>query len=268
MSINWDLIGEFITGSMGSGSFNITAITNNSPPYIVSNFGVGSQITYGSNSYEVELINPGGYLDNDNKMDPFNINITFTSGGLAFREILTPSNEYNFHYINSLNSMTNTLGDIDAPITVLTACFLQGTKILTENGYKPIEDLKKDDLIVSTTEKILKKITLIVQSPVTLNSMPFIIPQDNEQIIEDIFISQGHSFFFNKRWGGASDHGFSQASMEDLLKNNFDVTLCEDKKTFKKILYYNIKLEGDRKINTIYANTQKIEFESFNNGLN
>jgi hypothetical protein len=87
----------------------------------------------------------------------------------------------------------------DSPATQ-PSCFLSTSKILTPTGYKPVSQLKKDDLVTSLFGDVPVKRVLKsrVSNPPKENS-PFLVPKDffgPDVPSEDLWLSGWHRIFF------------------------------------------------------------------------
>jgi len=112
-------------------------------------------------TYQISFINPSG----GNIITPGSSTFSTTTFATTTRNLsLTPgtfsasSNAVNGTYPITLNLAINIGGGIYDPVPSATAtanitvrnplpCFKEGTKILTDQGYKTIEDLQKGDLV-------------------------------------------------------------------------------------------------------------------------
>jgi Hint domain len=103
-------------------------------------------------------------------------------------------------FANTINNVNKTLPDIfinsntslDIVAASTIACLLEGTEILTPNGYKLIESLNIGDEIVTHDGRIKPIIsTYIFQT--TNNIKPYKIPKGEYGCIKDLYLSRGHS---------------------------------------------------------------------------
>ena len=124
-------------------------------------------------------------------------------------------------------------------------CFVEGTRVLTQNGYKPIEKLLQKDLIVTsdarTVDYVLKKIPL----PVTdKTSAPYLIqagafgankpsmdiclsPTHKIQLRKGVWISPERAALTNpkvKQYGVGEPVNYWHIACDDYLKDNL---ICE-----------------------------------------
>ena len=74
------------------------------------------------------------------------------------------------------------------------ACFMKGTKILTINGYKLVENITLQDKLICKKGSILLiknlKVSIVKSS---IKTYPYLIPKGKYQAIEDLYISRNHS---------------------------------------------------------------------------
>jgi hypothetical protein len=148
----------------GSGGFTITTPATNVPGIIITT----SNGSTSSSTFTITSQNIVGHVYS-------NTSVTFTSTGNV-----------------SLNSDTCPL----PPIT----CFKEGTKILTNKGYKPIEELRKGDL-VKTLNHDYKPIYMIGKSDIYHVALQERIKdqlykcsqKDYHELFEPLIISGSHS---------------------------------------------------------------------------
>ena len=125
------------------GSPSNYTITYNSNSGI-STYGDYTWIASSSNNY-VQKINSSG-----------NVIQTINIGGVSQIGPYGISTDSNYAW--AVNSTTNTLYQIY--ITSPPPCFKEGTKILTDQGYKAIEDLRKGDLVKTLNHNYLPVVIL------------------------------------------------------------------------------------------------------------
>jgi hypothetical protein len=96
---------------------------------------------------------------------------------------------------------TNDTGDIVHTITVVSAsplpCFLEGTRVLTPDGYKRIEEFEPGDRVITADGRIvLAELKETKVKETTKDNAPYIIPRNLfKQGIpsEDVYISPNHA---------------------------------------------------------------------------
>ena len=162
------------------------------------------------------------------------------------------------------------------------ACFMKGTKILTINGYKLVENITLQDKLICNNGSILPIENLkksIVKSSTKTN--PYLIPKGKYNAIEDLYVSKNHSIYIKgffvpvKKIKGLKQVILEQEFIEyyHIITNNifsdiiiangvevetyFDINKLTFK-TFKKYnkLYYNHL--GIRKVDNYDTNLNEI----------
>jgi hypothetical protein len=109
----------------------------------------------------------------------------------------------------------------------LTTCFKKGSKILTNKGYKLVEDLRKGDLIKTLKNEYLP-IVLIGKSFIynsgnknRLKDKLYIYSKNNyPELFEDLVVTGGHSILVDK---------LSESQVNESFKYRKKVTLTEGK---------------------------------------
>ena len=121
-------------------------------------------------------------------------------------------------------------------------CFVAGTKVLTENGYKNIEDIKIGDMVYSynldNNEKELKKVTRTIKS---YTEETYIVTINGKKIE----MSPRHQIYIiDKGWVRAYDLkvGDKMLSSE---KKQIDITNIEHKEYKDGINTYNLTIDGN-----------------------
>ena len=119
----------------------------NLSPGTLANFGISSLSTLPnvSTSYEAVLLN----IDNVNGLNQQNVTGTFSNNGKSYSWTLTyvpASTQNTFGNIVSISGINYISYDLTITPTSFP-CFKEGSKILTDKGYKPIEQLRKGDLV-------------------------------------------------------------------------------------------------------------------------
>jgi hypothetical protein len=170
-------------------------------------------------------------------------------------------------------TVTNGLAQLSEYFTnVVMTCFLEGTKILTNNGYKKIEDLEKGDL-VKTSLNDYKKVEMIgsknIWNPALEDRVrdQLYVYRKAGEVFEDLVLTGCHSVLVDNF---ASEE--EKEKTKELLGANYvtekkyRLPACLDKKSKvyeKEGLHtiYNLALENDNYYNNygIYANGLLVE---------
>lgn len=197
-------------------------------------------------SQPVDLLPPGSFLNNDNILSNTSNSPYFSINGFAFSSLFV---NYNIRNVEGSEGIIISIGTGE-PIpfvseTLFLACLLSGTKILTNNGFKLIDDLKEGESIKSENkEYIIQRI--ITTSISDKKDFPYLVPKGtilgSGKCIEDLYISRGHSIKIKKSFHFPKKLGFKQ--IDDIGSRN--------------PLYYHIelfKMPGEtRRTNTLNAN--------------
>jgi hypothetical protein len=123
-------------------------------------------------------------------------------------------------------------------------CFLKGTKILTINGEKNIEYLKKDDILISYNGKKikLKNIYTFICKDKNKFTLPYKIPKNtliNDNLCnKDLYLSPLHAILFEKNNFTAVEN----LSFKQIHSSNID-----------SLIYYHLVLPNYY-TDTIFAN--------------
>lgn len=227
-----------------------------------------------------DLIDNGSINLGSENNYPFNDPISLTANpGLQIyigTDIL--SNDLNLLTINSLSEIDSNY--IDMPISLISIiqteypCFKDGTKILTENGYMPIENLKIGDMI-KTIKHGYVPISLIGKSQIYNRGLDRRIPdqlylcnQDNyPEIFEDLIITGAHSILVNN-FINEKQRNKTRDINKDLYitDNKYRLPACvDDRAVVYNIkgnhMIYHIALENDNYYGNygIYANGLLVE---------
>lgn len=131
--------------------------------------------------------------------------VTLTSGTTSFAVL--PS-----FGINGVTTGTTYITAVENAIN----CILKGTKILTQCGYKLVEDLVEDDNLITSDSRIIK-IIRIKHSYVIPNqeTNPFLIKKGEYSAIEDLYISKGHAIFHCDEFIYPNELGIIQIKNKD-----------------------------------------------------
>ena len=227
------------------GSWNISAVTNMIS--MLNNSGITTD-TFDSilNGWAINYATP--------------VSITLGAAGLTYTE-------GNLGYI----TLTLTYGwTIQAEPT----CFKEGTKILTIDGYQPIETLKIGDLIM-TLEGECRPIIIVGKSTIThqaskdriKNQFYIYKKENNNELIEDLIITGGHSIlvddFKNTYEENKNSDYFGGENLA--IYNKYRLLACvdEDAEVYDipgRYTIYHIALDGKEDIPYgIFANGLLVE---------
>lgn len=114
-------------------------------------------------------------------------------------------------------------------------CFLPGTKIQTSNGYKPIENITENDLVLSYNESSKK----LVYSKVTKT---FQHDVDEYLIINDkIKVTPNHPLYINGKWTEAGSLKIGDYLMDE---NKNQVKVLSIKNVKEPVKVYNLEINN------------------------
>jgi hypothetical protein len=212
-----------------------------------------------------------------NNIDPSTVLSTITGGGnttYAFLNVLFDTGGVNTLTIT--DTTTDTVVDDQITITITLTCFLQGTTILTDHGYVPIEHLKKGDF-VSTYLHGFVPIELIGKKNINHISCPERIPEQlytcsSEQFPElhdDLVITGCHSILVDDFKEGQREKTSDLLGKIYVTDNKYRLPACVDDRThvYKHpgtYTIYHIALEHSSyyKNYGVYANGLLVETSS------
>lgn len=105
---------------------------------------------------------------------------------------------YYYFIMPSFDFAVNSLANLNTIIADALACVCRNTKILTQNGYILIQDLKIGDIVVThdnrhTKIKDIKCFYFIPEK----TALPRIIRKGNYGAIEDLYMSQYHAILID-----------------------------------------------------------------------
>lgn len=143
--------------------------------------------------------------------------------------------------------------------TYSTPCFVKGTMVLTNNGYKPIEDVEVGDMVLTHTNEY-KKATEIMQHPT--NDLVKI----NAMMLDELVCTGNHPFYVRKkvRKGHLSQRHFCPPEWVDAKSLNKDYYLGYAINTDSKLPQWNGVKDGRWGHDNIVNNISKmIESPSF-----
>lgn len=221
--VNGSLDFTDVTLTLGPGVFASNIYWLITGTCTITESSVGTNIIYGN------------FLMGSNPNGIFRTNNTLITGNIysASGESTT------FNYEDFNNNITNITG-------ITNVCFLKGTKILTETGYKLIEDLKVGDKIITKGEinnddSIDKKSDYSIEpliwlgkfSPIKLNkaSLPICIKKNafGENLpCEDLYVSPLHRIILFGKMIAAENLVNGETIFQDTSK--------------KSLVYYHLEL--------------------------
>ena len=154
-------------------------------------------------------------------------------------------------------------------------CFKEGTKILTDKGYIPIENLKIDDLVL-TYKYEYKAIKIIGNSKINhpaiqnnriKNQLYVYKKEKNPELIEDLVITGGHSILLDR----LSDNDFFKNNPMFgkeiyMIDNKYRLLSCIDENAdvfdepgIYNIYHLSLESEDENQAYGIYANGLLVE---------
>ena len=123
-------------------------------------------------------------------------------------------------------------------ITSVVPCFTGETKILTIDGYKEIKYIKKDDLVLTDKNKLVKVVNVMKRKTKLKSERPYKIEKNHygKLPLDDIYISPLHAYKKGKEWTKA----IYEKGLEQVNKENIN-----------GIVYYNLELPDYRNDNLV-----------------
>jgi hypothetical protein len=105
----------------------------------------------------------------------------------------------------AFNSTSNVFAIVGNDRQIMTSsafpnpCFVKGTRILTDVGYKCIEDITTNDLIITHTGKSVKveKVRMHTTNVKTKSAIPYLIPTNSLNATEDLYVSKHHALLMS-----------------------------------------------------------------------
>lgn len=236
--------------SIGSSlQINDTLILNGSGQYI---FQIGSTLTTASSSV-IQLMNGADPCDifwQVGSSATLGTSTTFCGSILANISITcTTSANVDGRLLARYGAVTLDTNNINNTCI----CYVKGTKILTNNGYKNIEDIKVGDMVSifgniknrnvinKSNGHLLKKVLFVgyfTKSILGKVSKPIVFKANslgNNKPFEDVAVSPGHGIMVNNKLVLASN-----------LVNNNSIYQSED---YDSVTYYHLELENHCIIN-------------------
>ena len=235
----------------GTVTFGLSFTTNSTsvPSTITAVSGIISYTTF-STTTNVSIIAPNGWQDNDNILTstskPY-----FNGNGLSFRDNQNGI-DWNIFFdgaedktINSFDGQNILFNPSTESLTL--ACVLEGTQILTPDGYRLVQDMKVGDYVLSESDRLIKvERVLKTKVELTEENLPYKIPKGCIGATRDLFLSQGHAIKIYGQFKRPYELGFSRVNLKDMGDTSLQ--------------YYHIQLEGgNRRENTFYADGVLVE---------
>jgi hypothetical protein len=136
-------------------------------------------------------------------------NIDNTQGNPGPTDVTTTTSTTNFQTLNppnSYNFAVNTTGSLNIIETSEIPCLLKGTKVLTDKGYKNIEDIKIGEFVISHDNRRLKVIDTYHAYALKSNTIKSICikkgvydlgSDEKIEVLWDLRMSQDHSILIN-----------------------------------------------------------------------
>jgi hypothetical protein len=194
---------------------------------------ISGDISTSVSSGPASLIAPGNFLNNDNVVSSLSSPPYFSTQGMSVQD--STGTRYNIY--NDGNMIDNAKGIFSGGFNVQLAtdsltisCLLQGTKIFTENGYIPIENLKEGQFILNDNGKI--EIIKIYKSEYKVidKFLPYKIPRHffyKNHPFEDLFLTEHHAVKYGNEFVSPS---FLNCKRSDNVKSDV-------------LTYYHIELK-------------------------
>lgn len=144
----------------------------------------------GTTSFNFQMVTSGGTLSsiNNNAISSISpTSVTLTSGSTAFSAL--PG-----FGINGSDSGSTYITSVQNAIS----CIIKGTKILTETGYKLIENLSQDDKLIDKDGKSINIVKIYNFHTIPNNETnPILIKKGEYGSFEDLYISKGHAIYLD-----------------------------------------------------------------------
>jgi uncharacterized delta-60 repeat protein len=88
-------------------------------------------------------------------------------------------------------------------VIVNNICFHKGTQILTQNGYKPVENIQNGDLLITASGKITTVRKVISFIGTEKHCPLYVLPKNSighNVPLTDLYMSEGHAFRYKGNW--------------------------------------------------------------------
>lgn len=117
----------------------------------------------------------------------------------------------------TINHVLTTVGSVTFSATS-SECLLKGTKLLTDSGYRLVEDLKINDVLITADGKETR-ITQVLKRDVFPSELhqPYIVRKGEYGAIEDLYISPNHEILVDGKYVAARDLDLDRAEIKELL---------------------------------------------------
>lgn len=174
-------------------------IISNIPSFYDGNYGLF--ITYNSNPYEIIFLNDF-YIDSDGNI-AIDVSYSFSFRSVHdYLDISTLTIQLcAFNKNNNSMYLTSSYTWYKYPSV---SCLTENTTVLTPNGYIKIDNLKNNDLIITSDNRIVPIIKFIkFYAQPNKNNNPYLIPSNSissNYPPNDVIISGKHLIKFNNGW--------------------------------------------------------------------
>jgi len=203
-------------------------------------------------------------------------------GGAAFGDINKPIKVYtkttNSYVMNYSQFPTNSTVGPETVAVQTVPCFKEDTKILTINGYVPIQNLRKGDLIKTLKNEyvpiniICHKTIIIKKSDSIINKLFVCTNENYPEIFEDLYITGLHSILVDNLSKPQIDNIMKLHNLNNeiyVTDDKYRLHVCYDERaslygTEGEFKIYHLALDNDNEINNygIYANGLLVETTS------
>ncbi len=207
-------------------SGNVMTISLNSTTG--ANFDKVNYVVYKTDNYSSVDYTKDGETTSNDKANSFKTtyNVSIIQGMTSYKVI----------------AYTTTGNKISEETYTSSICFVAGTKVLTENGYKNIEDIKVGDMVYSynldNNEKELKKVTRTIKSS---TEETYIVTINGKKVE----MSPRHQVYvIDKGWVRAYDLKIGDKMLSS-NKKVIDITNIERKNYEGGISTYNLTVDGN-----------------------
>ena len=207
-------------------SGNVMTISLNSATG--ANFDKVNYVVYKTDNYSSVDYTKDGETTSNDKANSFKTtyNVSIIEGMTSYKVI----------------AYTTTGNKISEETYTSSICFVAGTKVLTENGYKNIEDIKVGDMVYSynldNNEKELKKVTRTIKSS---TEETYIVTINGKKVE----MSPRHQVYvIDKGWVRAYDLKIGDKMLSS-NKKVIDITNIERKNYEGGISTYNLTVDGN-----------------------